>query len=402
MLTNTKVKNAKPAPDGRPYKLTDGGGLHLFVSATGARLWRYKFRLAGKEQLFSIGAYPSISVAGARAELAKARELVSRGEHPRVTRELERLKSQHERAETFATIAIEWFTQKRDSWSPYYGAQIQRSLTVDVFPSIGLLPIRKVTRTHLYGVIKAIEGRGAAVVAENVRKWCSSVFRYAMQSDRADSDPAASLVGVVHRPKIKHNLALNPDQVRDLLVRLDDAGGNRTTRIAVELLLLTFVRTAELRKAIWAEFDQKNPTLWRIPAERMKMDEEHLVPLSAQARALIDELRTITGASKWLFPNYRRPDDVMTATTINRALERMGLNGIGTLGFSAHGFRGTASTLLHERGFQPEAIERQLAHAKRNQVQAAYNKAQYLEIRVQMMQHWADFIDSLRPKKVGQ
>lgn len=396
-LTATAVKNAKPSSEGKQQKLADGGGLYLLVTATGSRLWRYKYRIAKVEHTYAIGAYPAISLQQAREEHAKARDLVAKGEHPRAQRELLKLQKQHEGADTFKRVTEEWMEKRKAGWSPYYLSQIRRAMENDVYPSVGALPIRQVTPPHLLRILKGVEGRGAEVVAENIRQWASQVFRYAIVNLRADADPAAALRGVVQRPKIKHNVSLTPDQIAELLRRLDKAGGNRTTRIAIELLLLTFVRTVELRKAKWPEFDL-DAGIWRIPAERMKRGVEHLVPLSPQAIALLRELSMITGASPWLFPNHRRPDDCMTPTTINRALERMGLNGAGTIGFAAHGFRGTASTLLHEWGFKHEAIERQLAHAEGDAVSAAYNKAMYLAERGEIMRAWADQIDGFRQK----
>lgn len=396
LLTDTKVKNLKPDPGGRPYKMADGGGMFVLVKPSGARLWRFKYRLGGKEHLYALGVYPEVSLAAARQEHEKAYGLVKQGHHPRQARDLLRLQKLHAGADTLKGIANEWIEKRTTSWTKYYRCQVQRAMDNDVLPSLGALPVRDITPAHILAVLKSVEARGAEVVAENIRRWLSQVFRYAIVNLRADIDPAASLKGVITRPKIKHNVSLTPHQITELIKRLDTAGGNRTTRIAIELLLLTMVRTGELRKATWAEFDLENSTVWRVPAERMKRRVEHLVPLSTQAVALLSELRGITGSSKWLFPNYRRPDDCMSATTINRALERMGFNGAGTVGFAAHGFRGTASTLLHEQGFNSEAIERQLAHAEGDAVKASYNKAKYLNDRAAMLQAWGDQIDGFR------
>ncbi|MEL4180214.1 tyrosine-type recombinase/integrase [Roseateles sp. PN1] len=400
-LTATAVKNAKLPPDKKQLKLADGGGLYLLLTATGSRLWRYKYRLAKEEHTYAIGAYPEISLQQAREEHSKAREVVASGGHPRAVREQLKLQKLQEGADTFEYIAEEWIAKRKVAWSPYYLSQIRRAMDKDVFPAIGGMPIRQVTPLHLLALIKKVEARGAEVVAENIRQLASQIFRFAILNLRADTDPAAALKGVVQRPKIKHNIPLSPSQISDLLLRLKKSGGNRTTKLAIELLLLTFVRTVELRKARWTEFDIEGG-IWRIPAERMKMGVEHLVPLSLQSIALLKELQAITGGSPWLFPNYRRPDDCMTPTTINRALERMGLNGAGTIGFAAHGFRGTASTLLHEWGFRHEAIERQLAHSERNKVSSAYNQAQYLAERTQMMSAWALKIDELRQEKKAE
>lgn len=392
-LTDTAIKNAKPKD--KPYKLSDGGGLYLYVSTTGAKLWRYKYRIAGKEGIFSIGVYPETSLAKAREEHLKARELVNLSTHPTHDRQLKKLVEQHEAGSTFKAIANEWIDKNTGRWSPYYLRQVKKIMESDVLPKIGVLPIKQVTAVHILKIMQCAEGRGAETIAILIRQWCSAIFRYAAASLRADADPAAALKGVVIRPKIKHNRPLSSKEIPQLVAALQKFGGFRSTRIAIELLLLTFVRTVELRKATWGEIDLDN-AIWRIPAARMKMKTEHIVPLSIQAAALLTELKGITGASNWLFPNYRRPDDCMTATTINRALERMGFNGKNTIGFSAHGFRGTASTILYELGYRTEVIEKQLAHSESNTVKRAYNQAQYLDERAVMLQEWASFLDSLK------
>ncbi len=389
VLTDTAVKNAKPKT--KPYKLADGGGLYLFVSPTGAKLWRYKYRIDGKEGTYAIGAYPAFGLAKARAEHANSRELVRQSIHPRQHRTIAKLKAATEAGDTFEVIAKEWITKNSARWSPHYLHQVEGTMAADVFPKIGALPIKHVTSAHVLQILKTAEARGAESVAILIRQWSSSVFRYAASNLKVDADPVAALKGAVTRPKVKHNAPLSAKEIPALLTALGKFGGYRTTTIAVELLLLTFVRTVELRKAEWTEFDFA-AKLWRIPAQRMKMKAEHLVPLSEQVIQLLSELKEWTGSRPFLFPNHRNPSECMSATTINRALERMGYGGK----FSAHGFRSTASTLLHEHGFPPEQIERQLAHAERNAVKAAYNHAQYLPERTLMMQQWASYIDSLR------
>jgi integrase len=264
----------------------------------------------------------------------------------------------------------------------------------DVYPYIGALPIRSVTAAHLLEIVRRVEGRGAETVALLVRQWCSAVFRYAVATLRADGDPAAALRGAIARPKVEHRKPLTRLQITAFLKALDGFSGFRTTSIALRLALVTFVRTVELRAAQWSEIDFDRAE-WRIPAERMKMREPHLVPLSTQALALLHELHKLTGNQRWLFPNYRRPETCMTATTLNRALERMEFNGKDSIGFSAHGFRATASTILNEAGYRADVIERQLAHKERNTVRASYNQAEYLAERRDMMQQWADLVDGL-------
>ena len=246
--------------------------------------------------------------------------------------------------------------------------------------------------------VRRVEGRGAKTVALLLRQWSSTIFRYAVATLRADSDPAAALKGAITRLKTKHRKPLTRADLPRFIKALDSYGGYRTTVIALRLMLLTFVRTVELRAAHWAEIDLDRAE-WRIPAGRMKMRELHIVPLSRQAVELLLELRSLTGGRSFLFPNCRRPNSCMTATSLNRALERMGFNGKGSMGFSAHGFRSTASTILNELGYRPDVIERQLAHSERNKVRASYNQAEYLAERRAMMQEWADLTDEWLRRK---
>ena len=394
-LTDARIRATKPAA--KPVKLTDGGGLYLEVRPSGKKLWRYRYRIVDKENLFAIGEYPEISLAEARSEHDKARGLVKQGLHPSHNRQAERLTTQMANANTFEAVATEWISKKSGRWTPYYRRQVENFLGADVFPYVGKLPIRNVTAAHLLEIIRRIEDRGASTVALLVRQWSSAIFRYAVATLRADSDPAAALRGAIHRPKVKHRKPLAKGQIKEFMAALENYGGYRTTVIALRLILLTFVRTGELRKALWGEFDLDNAK-WRIPAERMKMREPHIVPLSKQAVILLRELQTYTGGRGMLFPNYRRPKDCMTPTTLNRALERMGFNGKDSMGFSAHGFRATASTLLNEMGYRSDVIERQLAHAERDKVRASYNQAEYMVERKAMMQEWADLIDLICSK----
>lgn len=390
-LTDAKIRNTKAGD--KPLKLTDGGGLYLEIRPAGTKLWRLRYRIDGKENVFAIGGYPEIGLADARDAREKAKALIRQGIHPSHNRQAERLANSAANANTFEAVAREWIKKKTPSWTPYYLRQVERFMVADVFPFVGKLPIRSVSAAHLLEILNRIEGRGAATVALLVRQWSSAVFRYAVATLRADADPAAALKGAIQRPRVQHHKPLTREQIGEFSKALEQYGGYRTTVIALRLMLLTFVRTVELRKAEWIEFDLDRAE-WRIPAERMKMREPHIVPLSAQAVELLRELSSLTGGRQLLFPNYRKPNECMTATTLNRALERMGFNGKDSIGFSAHGFRATASTMLNEMGYRADVIERQLAHAERNKVRASYNQAEYLEERRQMMQAWADDIDA--------
>jgi integrase len=409
-LTDRQIRNTKPGE--KPIKLTDGGGLYLEVRPTGAKLWRYRYRIAGKENVFAVGEYVQaprgetkeqkqsrrnagmLTLAEARARREECRALVKQGIHPAHHRQAARMEQSARNANTFEAVAREWIAKKKPGWTPYYLRQVERFLEADVFPYVGNLPIRNVTAAHLLEIVRRVEGRGAETVALLVRQWASAIFRYAVATLRADIDPAAALRGAIHRPKVVHRKPMTREQMADFVKALDSYGGYRTTVIALRLMLLTFVRTVELRAAHWTEIDLDRAE-WRIPAERMKMREPHIVPLSRQAVELLRELHSYTGGRGFLFPNYRNPKTCMTATTLNRALERMGFNGKDSIGFSAHGFRATASTILNEIGFRPDVIERQLAHAERNKVRASYNQAEYLEERRAMMQQWADMVDEI-------
>lgn len=398
-LTDTKIRNAKPAE--KPYKLQDGLGLFLDVRPSGVKVWRYRYWKAdGKDGLYTIGDYPGVSLSEARKAREWAREQVKQGLNPTSSKKAEQQRVIDENAVTFESVAREWIDQNRPHWSPSYLRQVERFLSKDVFPAIGAFPIRSVKSAHLLNVIREIEKRGAQSIAALVRQWAGQIFRYAVATLRADGDPSAALAGAIKRAPVRHNPPLSKDEIPRFLVLLGKYGGYRATVIALRIMLYTFVRTVELRKAKWDEFDF-SAAEWRVPAEnlkmgkRMKAGESHIVPLSRQSLALLAELKTLSGGQPFLFPNLRTPKTCMTATTINKALERMGYAGK----FSGHGFRSTASTMLHELGWRSELIERQLAHAERNKVKSAYNHAEYLPERRLMMQAWADWIDDLAARE---
>lgn len=388
-LTDLKLRRAKP--ESKPYKLTDSGGLYIEVRPSGSKLWRYRYRIAGKENVYALGEYPAVSLSDARTTRDEARGLVKQGIHPAHVRQAEKLENIAAGANTFEVIAAEYAEQKSRTWSERYANQFNRAMKANVYPYIGKLPIRQVTSQHILEIMRRMDKGGAPTYAILVRQWCSAVFRFAASTMRADADPAAALKGAIERPDVTHARALSPAEISEYLGKLAKFGGNRTTAIALELLLLTFVRTAEIRKAEWSEFDLDGG-LWKIPGGKMKKRRIHVVPLSTQALELIRELKVITGGGQWLFPNTRRPRDVMSATTINRALEYMGYP---TGQVTGHDFRATASTRLYEMGYPEAHIEMQMAHAKKNKTAAAYNHAQYLPERIRMMQDWSDYVYSL-------
>ena len=389
-LSDSTIRNAKPSE--KTLKLKDTNGLYIEIKPNGSKLWRYRYRIGGKENVYAIGKYPNIGLADARTEREHARKLVKQGIHPAHNRQLALSTQIAENENTFKAIAIEWMEAKKvkKGWTQYYANQVKHVMETDVFPHVGTLPIRNITSAHMLTILERIEKRGAHTVALLARQWSSAVFAYAIGKRKTDNDPMYILRGTIERPKVQHNKPLQQKEIPVFLRKLEEYGCRRETYIATRLLMLTFVRTGELRAATWDEFDFDNAE-WRIPAHRMKMRDEHIVPLSVQSVKLLNELKSLTGHQKWLFPNVRRPLTCMTATTLNRVIERLGYAGK----FSAHGFRGTASTILNEFGYLPDAIERQLAHSPRNKVRAIYNQAQYLQDRRAMMQEWANFIDDL-------
>lgn len=389
-LTDAKIRTAKP--EAKPIKLTDGGGLYLEVRPSGSKLWRYRYRIGEKENLYALGEYPTVSLSEARAERDKAKALVKEGYHPAHERARTKAESIASNADTFKVMANEWIEENRGRWSAYYTSQIESYFARDVYPKIGRRPMRSITSADVFGIVKAMAGRDAKTAAINVRQWISAVFGRAISHLRADADPAVALRRAVVRNPIEHARALSEAEIEEFFMRLRNFGGNRTTAIAMNLLALLWTRTAELRKAEWNEFNL-DEAIWIIPAGRMKRRRKHMVPLSTQAVELLMELRGITGAGVYLFPNTRRPKDVMSATTINRALEYMGF---ATGNVTGHDFRATASTHLHEKKFRDDVIDVQLAHAKKNRTDAAYNHAAYLDERIAMMQVWADYLDTLR------
>jgi integrase len=395
-LTDVRLRQAKPRD--KQYKMADGGGLYIEVKSNGVKSWRYRYRIAGKENIYAIANYPEMGLADARLERIRAAELVRQGIHP----SHERAKTKAERvdvnADTFHAVAEEWITTKvttpkRKGWSEYYEKQVRAYFKADVYPRLGRRPLRSITSQEWLGVIKSIAERGAPTAAIFVRQLVSQVYTYAINNLRADGDPTYSLRRSIPRAPVRHADAKSRDDIRDLLARIRDYGGNRTTAIAIRMLLLLFVRTKELRYTPWQEMrpGMKNG-VWSIPEDRMKKGRRHMVPLPRQAIVLLEELESITGGNVHLFPNNRRPREVMSGTTVNRALEHMGYpSGY----FTGHDFRATASTALHEMGYRDEIVEMQLAHAKTDKVGAAYNHAAYLDDRAKMMQAWADWIDAI-------
>ncbi len=385
-LTDVSIRNAKPKE--KTYKLTDGGGLSLWVQPSGGKWWRYRYRFAGKEKMLSLGIYPDVGLADARERLAKARKILAAGNDPSEEKKEVKRQLAIQSANSFEAVAREWLENRKEKWTPKHAKQVLMRLEKDVFPKIGHRPIAEVTASELLAVGRAIEARGASELAHRALQYCGQVFTYAIITDRAERNPAADLRGALKPVKKKHHAYLKAHELPEFLSTLEDYDGHPQTRLAMKLLLLTFVRTAELRGALWTEVDFDKAE-WRIPGERMKMRDPHIVPLSRQALEVLRELQPLTGHWQYIFPNQHKPSNHMSENTLLYALYRMGYHSRAT----GHGFRATASTILNEQGFRNDVIERQLAHAERNQVRASYNHAQYLKERREMMQWWGDYIE---------
>ena len=388
MISDTKARKAKPRE--KAYRIADAGGLALEVRPSGSKIWRYRYRLNGTPGMYTIGEYPGVTIAEARERRDWARKAVADGESPREAEKRELL--EHQSQPTLQEVAQEWIDTNAKGWSDYYLKQVRRGIEEDICPSIGHLPVREVSSSQILAILKSVEQRGAPSVALLIRQWLSAIYRYAITTLRADNDPTMPVQGAVKRQPTKHKASLNLDEFQVLVRKLWGEDGRiayRITEIAIQLLALTIVRTGEMRQATW---DQFQGDTWTIPAGSMKRKRPHVVPLSDQAQALLKELEGWTGGRTFLFPNMRDPDKPMSATTINRVLERMGYSGI----FSGHAFRTTASTLLNSHGWDADWIERQLAHQAADRTRASYNHAQYLHQRRAMMQWWADLTDILR------
>jgi integrase len=389
-LTNTAIRNTKPAE--KPLKLFDGGGLFLYVAPTGGKWWRLKYRFGGKEKLLSFGTYPEISLAEARDKRDQARKLLANDIDPGEHRKAQKAAQTSNDGNSFEVIAREWFGKFSPYWVASHSDKIIRRLERDVFPWIGKRPIADITAPELLTTLRRIEERGAVETAHRALQNCSQIFRYAIATGRAIRDPGADLRGAIPPSKGKHHASItDPKTVGELLRAIKGYQGSFITRCALQLAPLLFVRPGELRKAEWIEINFEAAE-WRIPAERMKMREHHIVPLSTQAIAVLEELKPFTGSGRYVFPGARTNGRPMSENTVNAGLRRLGYTNDQMTG---HGFRSMASTLLNEQGWNRDAIERQLAHAERDNVRAAYNYAEHLPERKRMMQAWADYLDKL-------
>jgi integrase len=389
-LTRLQIEHAKP--QAKPYKVFDGKGLYLEVAPTGARRWRFKYRISGKEKRISLGVYPDVGLKDAREKLDEVRKQLRSNIDPSERRKAEKVARVEQVENTFEAIAREWFALHAPKWAASHSGKVIRRLELNLFPWLGSQHIKSITAPELLGVLRRIESRGANETAHRALQNCGQVFRYAIATGRAERDPSRDLLGALAPAIERHYAAItDPRGVGALLYAIDGYNGSYVTKCALKLAPLVFVRPGELRMAEWSEFNLDKAE-WRIPGHRMKMRSPHIVPLSQQAIAVMHELLSLTGEGRLVFPGANDRDRPMSNNTVNAALRRLGYSREEMTG---HGFRSIASTLLNEKGWSPDAIERQLAHSERNAIRAAYNYAEYLPERRKMMQAWADYLDEL-------
>ena len=390
-LTDRAAGNAKARE--KPYKLFDSEGLYLLVQPDGAKYWRLKYRFAGKEKLLSLGVYATVSLKQARERRAKAKVSLAQGRDPSAERQAEKQSQKIAAANTLQAIAEEWHAKNVHSWSADYADWVIRALKADIFPWLGSRPIANMEPPELLQALRRIESRGAIVTTHRVRNNLEQIYGYAIACGVATRNPAADLRRALKpAPEKKHHASVkDPKSVGELLRAIQNYKGSFITKCALRFAPLVFVRPGELRKAQWSEFDLEAGE-WRIPGERMKMGVPHIVPLAPQAVAILRDIQPLTGTGRYVFPSSRSRSEPMSENTINAALRRLDYSSGEMTG---HGFRSMASTLLNEAGWNRDAIERQLAHGEKDKVRAAYNAAEFLPLRRQMLKAWADYLDGL-------
>jgi integrase len=404
-LTDKAIVNAKPGL--KPYKLSDEKGLFLLISPVqrsgppkASKLWRFKYRIGGKEKLLALGAYPETTLAEARKRRDAARELVAKSIDPSEERKRERREMSQRSSNSFEAIAREYVEAYANRWSAPYKRDVLHRLNTNIFPYLANRPIAAIDALELLDVLRKMEARGAHDLARRMKQLCGQIFRYGVATGRCSRDPSADLKGALTPPKPKRMAAVKPEELPELLFKIDNYDGEPQTRFGLQLLAFTFVRTTELIGAEWAEFDF-GKRLWTIPASRMKrvrgVSLDHLVPLASQSLELLDALKELNGSTRFVFAGKNLRTH-MSNNTLLYALYRLGYHSRMT----GHGFRTVASTILNEareRGehsFGADVIEKQLAHEERDDVRGAYNRAQYLMQRIEMMRWWANHLASLR------
>ena len=391
-LTVRQIDTAKPKE--KPYKLSDGGGLYLEVTTNGSRYWRLKYRYAGKEKRLAFGVYPEVCLAQAREKREAAKKLLSAGSDPGELKKAEKIAQKLNYENTFEAIAREWHQLRADRWSLRYRDEIIDTFEKDIFPYIGKRPIAEIKPLELLETLRKMEKRGALEKMRKVRQRCGEVYRYAIITGRAEYNPAPDLATALTPPKKQHFPFLTAEELPYFLKNLAGYTGSVITKIATKIILLTAVRTQELRFTRWQDIDLEKG-IWEIPAEVMKMKRPHVVPLSKQVIELFNSLKPLSGHYELVFigrNDHRKP---ISKESVNQVIELLGYKGRLT----GHGFRHTMSTILHEKGYNSAWIETQLAHIDKNAIRGTYNHAQYMDGRREMMQWYADYLDALERVK---
>jgi len=397
-LTDAKIRAAKAQK--KLYKLSDEKGLLLIIKPNNGKYWRLKYRFNGKEKSLALGVYPEVTLSEARDKRDKARKLLTNKVDPGLLKQINQRAKRVAAENTFEAIAREWFVRFSSKWKPEYRSLIIRRLENYIFPWLGKRPISEISPSEILSALHRIEDFEYIDTAHRVRQICGQIFRYAVVTTRANNDPTRDLRGALKPIKTKNFATITePVEIGTLLRVISSYKGYFTTQCALRLAPLLFVRPGELRQAEWSEFNLENGE-WRIPPQKMKAKRLHIVPLPTQAISILKELQRLTANGKYVFPCVRKSANrPMSDNTVNGALRRLGYEKDQITG---HGFRAMASTILHEQGWNTEVIERQLAHRERNKVKAAYNHAEYLSERRKLMQHWADYLDSLVMEKNKQ
>ncbi|MCA8344191.1 integrase arm-type DNA-binding domain-containing protein [Burkholderia cepacia] len=390
-LTDIQVRNAKASA--APYKLTDGNGMFLLIQPNGAKYWRLSYRFLGKQKTLALGVYPAVTLATARKKRDEAREQIAAGIDPGEAKKEARRAAEIAATNSFEAVAREWFDSQRPGWSDGYAEKVLNSLEVDVFPKIGLRPIAEIDSPQMLSIVREVEARGVRETAKRILQRSRAVFQYGIMTGRCSRNPAADIDAqtvLKKGPGVQHMARVKATEIPQLMRDIDAYQGDLVTRLALRLMALTFVRTTEMIRAEWSEFDE-TAAEWRIPPERMKMRDPHIVPLSRQALDVLAQLRALNGQHRFVFYSVQGRSHISNNTMLY-ALYRMGYKSRMT----GHGFRGLAATALRELGFGRDVVERQMAHAERNQVTAAYVHAEYLPERRRMMQVWGDHLDRLK------
>jgi len=393
-LTELGVRKAKPSS--KPKKFSDGGGLFLLLHPSGSKYWRMKYRFIGKEKLLAFGVWPEVSLTEARKKRNEAKQLIKSGKDPSAANKNLKVSQKVAQSNTFGSVTEEWLEIKQKEWKGPYFDDVKSSIEIHLLPDLSQRPIEDITSSEILSVLKKIEEQGKLEVASRSRQKCGAIFTYANLRQLCTSNPVSNLKGALASPKKKKFNSLSPKDLPQFLVKLDEYDGAIITKLALRFVLLTFARTVEIRFANWNEFDlEDEEPIWRIPEEKMKMGREHVVPLSSQALVVLKEVRRFTQGDKYVFHQLNNPNKPMSENTMLYAMYRMGYHSRATV----HGLRATMSTLLNEKGHNPDVIEHLLSHQESNKVRGAYNRAEYLSERRITLQWLADHLDSLSGSK---